>query len=71
MGDQNLRPRSTAAIVWSRADAPAAPEPVPAVEAGGHPRRWPAVIAWVLLGAAIAAAWGLLLLGDSLKPISG
>lgn len=30
-------------------------------------RVWPTVLTWVLLSAAIAALWALLLLGDSLR----
>lgn len=52
----------------SRSDArqPGAPS-----ERGGRAvpeasRVWPSVLAWIVLGAAIAAPWALLLFGDSL-----
>jgi hypothetical protein len=30
------------------------------------PRVWPSVLVWIVLGAAMAAPWALLLFGDSL-----
>lgn len=32
----------------------------------GTPRIWPSVLVWIMLGAAMAAPWALLLFGDSL-----
>lgn len=60
------RPRSTAAIVLSRAD--------PAMGRGGpvvrpmaeQTGRW-FWLWWIPLGAMVAGAWALLILGDSLK----
>ena len=60
--------RGTSAVVMSRSDAS---QPVPPNERGAPTgplaaRVWPSVLVWVLLGAAIAAPWALLLFGDSL-----
>jgi hypothetical protein len=62
-----MRPHSTAAVVLSRPDAPLGSGP-PAQEQPPSTvtRIWPTLLTWVLLGAAIAALWALLLLGDSL-----
>jgi type VI protein secretion system component VasF len=62
--------RSSAAVVLSRRDprshgaAPTANPP------RAHSRPWTVVLTWVVLGGAVAALWGLLLLGDSLS-VSG
>ncbi len=68
-----MRPRSTAAVVLSRPDPhPGGGEPkaMRAAEIAkpgtGRARAWLALLTWVFLGAAIAALWALLLLGDSL-----
>lgn len=72
--NRQLRPRSTTAMVLSRAD----PRPGPIGAADSRPApprferpRWLGVVKWTLLGAAIAALWVLLLLGDSLRPAAG
>jgi hypothetical protein len=74
-GATHLRQRSTAAVVLTRPDPrPGGRESTPAdrdpTGAAGGPSsgrsRWPAVLTWVVLGAAIAGLWALLLLGDSL-----
>jgi len=48
------------------------PPVVPSGIGTGSPRQrtrvWPTVLVWILLGAAIAAPWALLLFGDSLRP---
>jgi hypothetical protein len=73
-GPSHLRQRSTAALVLSRADprpggAETAPSDGSGVATGARSSsgvsRWLAVLTWVALGAAIAALWALLLLGDS------
>jgi hypothetical protein len=62
-----------AAVVLSRA---AATSPADAGTVASFPedvssrRRWPTVALWVVLSAAIAAAWALLLFGDSLRRVS-
>jgi len=68
----NLRHRSTAALVLSRPDPAAGTAPHLPATPEAAPRRpvWAAVLVWVVLGAAIAGVWALLLLGDSL-PVSG
>ena len=82
----HLRPRSTTALVVSRSDTPVAdrlgesgetpagsgPDVLPGSPWQSHrrDRRWPTVLTWIVLSAAIAALWVLLLLGDSL-PLSG
>lgn len=70
-GPVHLRPRSTTALIASRSDTPASgrlsdPGAALAGDAGRRSRVWP-VLTWVLLSAAIAALWALLLLGDSLR----
>jgi hypothetical protein len=57
----------------SRSHSAGLPPPVaPSEIATGSTRQgtrvWPTVLVWILLGAAIAAPWALLLLGDSLRP---
>lgn len=64
----HLRQRSTAAVVLSRDDAPAqATAPDAAGTRGARRARWPTVVTWIVLGAAIAALWAVLLIGDSLR----
>jgi hypothetical protein len=73
-----LRQRSTAVVVLSRADPrPGGVERRPSdggrAGAGGRSSRlsrWLAGLTWLVLGAAIASLWALLLLGDSLR-VSG
>lgn len=61
--------RSTAHVVLSRADVES-PQALP-TSPSPPVRRWPLVLTWVLLGSAIAGAWTLLLIGDSLHRLSG
>lgn len=70
----HLRQRSTAALVLSRPDS--RPGGSATTSSGGDRgaagrrsrglSRWLAVLTWIVLGAAIAALWALLLFGDSL-----
>jgi hypothetical protein len=69
----HLRQRSTAAVVLSRADAPAPGADASPTCSGAaatpavRRRRWPIVLTWIALGSAIAALWAVLLIGDSLR----
>ena len=69
----HLRPRSMAAVVLSRATATS---PADAATGASVPedassrRRWPTVVLWIVLSAAIAAAWALLLFGDSQRRVT-
>lgn len=67
-GSPTLRPRSTAAVVFTRPDpAPGSPGPAqPGPDDAPWP-RWLESLAWVVLGLCVAAAWAALLLGDSLS----
>ncbi len=70
-GQTHLRPRSTAAVVVSRSDAQSGGGATPRgrVAETATPdtaSAWGAVLTWIVLGAAIAALWASLLLGDSL-----
>lgn len=60
-------PRSTSAIVTTRADPPrpAVPPPAPPLTPRPWP-RWLVITTGVVLGLLVAAAWASLLLGDSL-----
>ena len=61
-----------AAVVLSRADAAISNEPSSPLSPDGDTQRpWTTLVVWVLLGGAIAGAWALLLLGDSLRAVSG
>jgi len=67
------RQRSTTALVLSRSTTGPLSEaaertPTPGDGAPTTSWRW-AVVTWIILGAAIAALWALLLLGDSLAPM--
>jgi type VI protein secretion system component VasF len=64
--------RSSAAVILSRRDPrPCAPTASPPAESSAtRSRQWAVVLIWVVLGGAVAALWGLLLLGDSLS-VSG
>jgi len=68
-----LRPRSTAAMLLSRPEPrpSAAQAPGPSIGPAPAGPRWIGVVKWVVLGAAIAALWTLLLVGDSLRPVAG
>jgi hypothetical protein len=76
-GLSHLRQRSTTAVVLSRPDPrPGRGETVSSpsdgacaaagMQSSSRFSRWLGVLTWVVLGAAIAALWALLLLGDSL-----
>lgn len=74
-GPAHLNQRSTAAVILTRPDPrPGGGKPTPSGRGRTgaddvRPRgrgRWPVVLTWIVLGAAIAALWALLLLGDSL-----
>lgn len=59
------RQRSSAAIVMTRADPPrAAPPPALSPTRPGRDWQW---LWWIPLALLVAGAWGLLLLGDSLR----
>ncbi len=64
-----LRPRSTAALVFTRPDPPQTPPPRAPTAAPDDARwpRWLDSLAWAVLGLCVAAAWAALLLGDSLS----
>jgi len=68
---ETRRPRSTAALVLTRADAPPLPPRAPAeLLAPQCDLPWPAwlrIATAVVLGASVAGLWALLLLGDSLS----
>lgn len=69
------RRRGSAAVVLSRQETPlgfGAPEKADRETVrppGERPRtsQWATVVTWVILGAAIASVWTLLLFGDSLS----
>ena len=66
-----LRQRSMAAVVLSRASSSANVVTADTATNASVRRRWPTIVLWIVLGAAIAALWGLLLFGDSLQSVSG
>jgi hypothetical protein len=70
-GQAPRRQRGTTAVVLSRPAALDAPPAAAAarelaVEHAAAGAGWTTIVTWVLLGAAVGAAWALLLLGDSL-----
>jgi hypothetical protein len=68
---ETRRPRSTAALVLTRPDPPPSPPRSPAEPLAAEPDPpWPAwfrIATAVVLGAAVAGLWALLLLGDCLS----
>lgn len=63
--DSHIRQRSSAAIVMSRPDPVPERDGPPPPAAGRRDWQW---LWWIPLGLLVAAAWALLLFGDSLAP---